>query len=70
MSWLKWVGRFCSTADFVLKVDDDVIPNMFEISNLLRRGRVGTRALPFNESTLLCDVKTDWKPPRKKDSKW
>ena len=50
---LKWVSDYCNNAKFVLKIDDDVLVNMFSLLRHLQ-ARVGTKRL------LLC--RTQIKP--------
>ncbi|XP_063420262.1 beta-1,3-galactosyltransferase 5-like [Mytilus trossulus] len=63
---LFWVNNFCSNAKFVVKVDDDVIIN---IPLLIQHLRQKTKKNLIT-NVLECNMLTDTKPLRHKNSKW
>lgn len=39
MAWMNWVVLNCPDVDFIVKTDDDMVINMFELSEHLERNR-------------------------------
>jgi len=54
---LRWISEYCSHARYVLKTDDDIFVNAFNLLRHLRRlDRVGATAAPGSRGLLLCLV--------------
>jgi hypothetical protein len=64
---LKWIGRYCNRAQYVLKVDDDIVVNTF----LLERHLKLLRAKNYHtKNTIFCYMYSKMKVIRNKRSKW
>ena len=64
---LKWISTYCHQAKFALKSDDDILVNIFKISDHIRHNVVrkyGTKDL------ILCNQWVRMKVLRDKKSKW
>jgi hypothetical protein len=66
---LKWISRHCSQAKFVLKIDDDIIVNIF---HLLRHLHILTENKEINDKSLMCNFYGDRRMAvvRNPKSKW
>lgn len=64
--YLKWTARYCSGVKFVVKADDDVFIDVYQVVGLLEELRVS----PFRDNVLLCYVLANAKPYRNKNSKF
>ena len=51
---LKWITKYCAQAQFVIKADDDVVANMFEIYSAIEHQILTKR----NHSKVLCVLDT------------
>ncbi len=64
---LKWITQYCSNVKYVLKVDDDIIVNIFT----LWRHLVSLDSYKIiKNKTIMCNVWSSMKIIRDKDSKW
>lgn len=67
LSAIKWVSTFCGNAEFVLKSDDDILVNLFQVSHYMD-------AIRNNPSTshgvILCNLWTKMAVMRNNKSKW
>jgi hypothetical protein len=64
---MKWLSLHCANVDFILKVDDDIVVNMFALVrhlNALKSNRIEKK------QTLMCLVWTRMRVMRDKKSKW
>ena len=50
---MKWAAKFCPIAKFVLKIDDDISLNAYELTNYLEEI---TLKFPHLENTMICKV--------------
>uniref|UniRef100_T1IKI1 Galectin domain-containing protein n=1 Tax=Strigamia maritima TaxID=126957 RepID=T1IKI1_STRMM len=60
---LRWVKDYCSNAEFILKVDDDVFINVYNLMEFINREE-------FNNSAIYGNLGHKWPPIRNNDSKW
>ena len=51
---LKWITKYCTNAEFVIKADDDVVPNMFEIYRVIENQIVSSQ----DHEHVLCVLNT------------
>ncbi len=65
--WLKWTSDFCPNAQYVLKLDDDLIVNVFNLVNHMMQ--LWRRAIARNAS-ILCLVWNRMTVVRDQESKW
>ena len=73
---LKWVGHFCSHAQNVVKVDDDLFVHIFRLAQFLSKDHYFAR--PMHHSSLMnsntdviyCSVYRNYSPRRDKSDKW
>lgn len=65
--WLKWTSTYCSAARYVLKVDDDIFVNTFNLINHLRH--LHARGVASRRS-ILCLVWYRMQVVRNPESKW
>lgn len=64
---MKWISKYCSQVDYILKVDDDIITNIFSLMrhfNLLKTKHVR------KQKTIMCLVWMNMKVLRDKKYKW
>ena len=64
---MKWISEYCSSAPFVLKIDDDMIVNTFYLVKHLNT-LIEQREL--NKRTIICYLHGHMKVIRVKESKW
>uniref|UniRef100_A0A914XNS5 Hexosyltransferase n=1 Tax=Plectus sambesii TaxID=2011161 RepID=A0A914XNS5_9BILA len=65
--WLRWVTYYCSEAQYVLKLDDDIFTNMF---NLVRHVKNLHKRNIARHNTLACNVWNGVRVDRNTSSKW
>ena len=65
--WLRWVSSYCPHALYVLKVDDDIFVNIF---NLVAHISTVYKRAVGRERTVMCLVWTRMKVMRDTRSKW
>lgn len=63
---MKWIGQYCNNTDFILKLDDDMIVNMFG----LRERLAATYGDEAPKKTIMGFCKKKAPVMRKKGSKW
>ena len=64
---LKWITEYCSNVKFVLKIDDDIIVNIF---TLWRHLKMLDKYKMIPEKTIMCNEWNKMKVIRDKKSKW
>ena len=67
MTAMHWLTTYCSNAQFILKVDDDIIVNTFL---LLRHLKSMVEHKEIGKRTVMCHVNRHMKVIRRKTSKW
>ena len=63
---IKWITKYCINVQFVIKADDDVVPNMFEIYHIIENRIVSSQ----NHDKVLCVLNTNATVLRGATSKW
>jgi hypothetical protein len=63
---MKWIATYCN-AQFILKVDDDIIVNTFL---LLRHLKSMVDHKEIDKRTVMCHINRHMKVIRRKTSKW
>ncbi|XP_068243648.1 lactosylceramide 1,3-N-acetyl-beta-D-glucosaminyltransferase A-like [Palaemon carinicauda] len=61
---LQWASRYCPTAKYIIKMDDDIVVDLYQF-----RDRLKTR-YPEKRNLILGLLQVDSKPVRNKKSKW
>ena len=64
---MKWISQYCKNAKYILKVDDDIITNIFI---LMRHLKSLQRHNLITDKTLMCLVWVKMVVMREKSSKW
>ena len=64
---MRWISEYCANAKFILKVDDDIVTNLFTLLRHLKS--MGKQGL-FKQRTVMCLVWTNMAVIRDKSSKW
>jgi beta-1,3-galactosyltransferase 1 len=64
---MKWISEYCTNAKYILKVDDDIISNIFIV---LRHLNHLTKNQLIPPKTIMCLVWQQMKVMREKQSKW
>ena len=64
---MKWIATYCSNAQFILKVDDDIIVNTFF---LLRHLKSLVAHNGIEKKSIMCYINNKMKVIRSKRSKW
>ncbi|RNA02120.1 beta-1-3-galactosyltransferase 1-like [Brachionus plicatilis] len=60
---LKWISQYCANVDFLLKSDDDVLINIFQIIKYLKENEIKPKSI-------LCNLMSNMKVIRDQTSKW
>ncbi len=64
---LKWISEYCSNVTYLLKIDDDIVVNIFA---LLRHLEILSHHDLIKPKTIMCNLWTRMKVVRDKESKW
>jgi hypothetical protein len=64
---MKWISEYCTNAKYILKVDDDIISNIFIVLRHLKKLQENKM---LENRTVMCLVWQNMKVIREKDSKW
>ena len=59
LSALRWIRRNCADVRMVVKVDDDVLANVYALTSFLRSAEAG-----FANNTLWCQIQHNLRPQR------
>lgn len=65
--YFRWISKYCPEARFIMKVDDDIVINIFKLLPYLRKKKV-TNYYPTN--IISCNLWENRKPERDIKSKW
>ena len=64
MMGYKWILEYCSNADFLLRVDDDMFVDIFQVIDYI------SSKLDAESDSFYCYIMRDRSPERGNDSKW
>ena len=64
---MKWIATYCAEAQFILKVDDDILVNTFF---LLRHLKSLVDHRDIDAKSIMCHVNKKMRVIRRKSSKW
>ena len=67
LAMLDWFYECCRTAQFLLKIDDDVFLNLPKVVNILKRAQEKNQS---EENLLFGRYEANRRPPRNKKGKW
>ncbi|VDK50061.1 unnamed protein product [Gongylonema pulchrum] len=67
--WLRFVDEFCPRVPYILKMDDDVVVNLYGLMKVLQMRSKPNSTLPFQSNTIACAAWQDATIVRE-NSKW
>ncbi|VDK37393.1 unnamed protein product [Gongylonema pulchrum] len=69
LMWLRFIDQFCPSAQYIIKMDDDVVGNIFALLQYLKK-RVDTVSLLDSQMCIFCRVIRHRAVERRKTRKW
>lgn len=68
--WIRFVAEYCSKVDYIFKIDDDVVVNIYDLVSLVKEKRLNPPVGSNSSRIIIGNVFKDFAVVRDRKSKW